>query len=517
MTAQLFVGGKVWTAGFAGPRQLEVLVRGDRIAEVSRPGEIDVDDAEIVDLSGAVLLPGFQDAHIHPGLGGRELRQCNLLDFDGRPQIEAAIEQYATDHPQLEWIIGGGWSLRAFAAEPPTRELLDRLVGGRRAVLQANSRHTVWASSAALRAAGIDETTPDPEGGRIERHPDGQLTGLLHEQAMTLLTPYLPADSMVGRSESLLTAQTELLRFGVTSMQDALVGTGLGFEDFHATYVALLQQNSLQVRVTTALWWDPFRGTEQISELRERRRLLETVAPRERVIADTVKIMVDGADVILMNRQQLFEATAALDQAGFTVHYHSYGEASTQNVLDAIEAARKANPASRTRHHIAHLMVILESDFARFGALNVSANIQGFWGNLPVYQSMLRPSQLSCDPHRREYAFSRLLAAGARLAAGSDWPVSTANPLDAIRVVTHQETGAKYSSPDELDRLDLPAMLEAYTAGSAYVNGRAETTGRIAPGFLADLVVLKEDFFYEHVDTRHFKVEQTWIDGRRLV
>lgn len=523
MQKTALIGGKVWTAGFVAPRRLDVMVEGEHFIDVARAGELDTEGAEVIDLAGRLLLPGFQDAHIHPIAGGNDLSQCNLLGLSTREDILQAIENYSSANPELEWVLGGGWLLRAFA-EPPTAKLLDGLVGNRKASLQAHSRHSIWASSAALAAAGIDRSTPDPTDGRIERDADGNPTGLLHEGAMSLLTPVMPQGSDESRADHMLAAQRELLRFGITSVQDALVGEGLGLADFHGAYMQLLEQDALDLRVTTALWWDAARGIEQIAELLERRRRLEQAAPKSRIIADTVKIMVDAADLILMPRDALIEATVALDSAGFTVHYHSYGESSTKNVLDAVEAARNANPASRARHHIAHLMVVEAGDFARFGTLGVTANIQGFWGNLPVLHSMLRPSQLSHDPHRREYAFARLLTAGARLAAGSDWPVSSANPLDAVKVTTQRATRGDEAAgePDELDRLDTATILEAYTAGSAYVNGRADTTGRIAAGYLADFVVLSDDIF---AATQHGggedhawpSVDQTWVGGQRLI
>ncbi len=516
MVRTVFVGGRVWTAGLCDSRPLEVLVTGNQITRVARAGELDRAGAEVVDLRGGLLIPGFQDAHIHPGIGGSDLLRCNLLGLDTADQIVSAISDYSQGHPELDWITGGGWLQRAFDPAP-TRELLDGLVGGRKAVLHAHSRHSAWASSAALAAAGIDEHTPDPPHGRIDRDDQGRPSGMLHEDAMLLLAPAIPAPTLRDRTHAILSAETQLLRLGITSIQDALVGTGLGLQDHHDAYVGLLGEGGLHLRVTTALWWDPTRGIDQIAELQERRRALETVAPESRIIADTVKMMIDGAGLVFMERDAILEAIVALDAVGFTVHSHSYGEASTRDVLDAVAEARKSNPGSPGRHHIAHLMVIDEDDFERFGALGVTANIQGFWGDRPVVHEMLQPSQLSHDPHQREYAFARLHTAGARLAAGSDWPVSSANPLDAIDVASSRVTRDEERRIDELDRLDVASVLAAYTAGSAFVNGRGNSTGRIARGFLADLAVLDRDILEPDADISGARVQQTWIDGKRVV
>ena len=175
-----------------------------------------------------------------------------------------------------------------------------------------------------------------------------------------------------------------------------------------------------------------------------------------------------------MDSGTIREATVALDAVGFTCHSHSYGELATTWILDAIAEARAVNDGGRGRHHIAHLMVISEEDFPRFAELDVTANIQAAWGSSAVIHDIMHLTTGSDDPQLREYAFGRLAAAGARLAAGSDWPVTTADPLAVIRLeVTRgrdrKPTGAD-GDPDELDRLDLPTLLTAYTAGSAYVN-----------------------------------------------
>lgn len=472
------------------------------------------ENAKEVDLNGSTLFPGFQDAHIHLGIGGSDLLQCNLLGLDSVERVAVAIANYSSKHTELEWVLGGGWDQHMFPTGP-TSQLLDSLVGGRKALFHAHSRHAAWASSAALEAAGIDKYTPDPENGVIERDVSGKPTGLLLENAIALFDSVIPESTHDMRGNSILAAQDHLLRLGVTSIQDALVGTGLGVPDHHAAYMQLLRTDALLLRVTAALWWDPALGTEQICNLIERRSLLESAGPEGKVIADTVKLMIDGTNLVFMDREAVFEAVRALDSSGFTVHFHSYGEASTMHILDAIESAQKLNLSSGRRHHIAHLMVVREEDFERFARLNVTANIQGLRSDGPVPHELIRPTQLSCDPHRREYAFARMQMAGTRLAAGSDWPVSSADPLDAAFVASSRLLRDGTAEIDSLDTLDLAAVFSAYTVGSAYVNGRAENTGRVARGFLADLAVLDGDPFSQGAGAREVKVVETWIGGTR--
>jgi predicted amidohydrolase YtcJ len=162
-------------------------------------------------------------------------------------------------------------------------------------------------------------------------------------------------------------------------------------------------------------------------------------------------------------------------------------------------------------------MVVAEPDLARFPELDVTANVQAAWGYSTVAHDIMQLTTCSGDPELREYPFGRLAAAGARLAAGSDWPVTTADPLEAIRLEVSRGRDRRPSGavgePDELDRLDLPTLLTAYTAGSAHVNGRAHSTGRIAAGFLADLAILDRDPFSSDESLQQATVDQTWIDG----
>lgn len=509
-----FVGGRVWTAGFAGSRPLDVMIENERIVAVNPAGGLDLWGAESVDVSGRLLVPGFQDAHIHLGTGGQDLLTCDLTGLTTPDEVYGAIAAYADANPDLPWIVGGGWDRSVFPYPAgPHRDALDRIVGGRPAAISPFDRHGLWVSTAALDAAGITDDSPDPHDGVFRRGEDGRLSGMLEEGAMALLRRAIPELSVPQREAAILRAQEHVLALGVTSVQDALVGTGLGMFDQYDAYRNLVAGGKLSLRLTTALWWDASRGLAQIPELVARREEL-TALGSDRVVADTVKIMVDGADVVFMDAPALREATIALDALGFTVHYHSYGDATTHSVLDAVEAAIAVNGPRHRRHHIAHLFFVAEEDFGRFARLGVTANIQGLWAGSAVPHDHLQGSTMTLDPQTREYPFGRLVAAGARLAGGSDWPVTSADPLLAVQAATGLLTESGERDPlQEHDRLDTAAMLGAYTSGSAFVNGRADRTGRIAVGYLADLAVLTRDVLAGADELKGAEVEQTWIGG----
>ncbi len=245
---------------------------------------------EVVDLRGKLLIPGFQDAHVHPVGGGVELGQCDLSGATTLEAYRERVRAYALRHPDIEWITGGGWAMEAFPGGLPTAHLLDELVPDRPVYLVNRDHHGAWVNSRALEYAGIDARTPDPADGRIERGPDGVPTGMLQEGAANLVGVLLPPLTRDELVTGLLRAQELLHSLGVTAWQDALLGSHANLTDPTPAYLATADDGRLTARVVGALWWDRARGTEQIENSSARR----TAGTRGRLRCTTVKIMQDG-------------------------------------------------------------------------------------------------------------------------------------------------------------------------------------------------------------------------------
>ncbi|SFT01196.1 amidohydrolase [Saccharopolyspora flava] len=520
-----FVGGPVATMDAARSFTDAVLVRGGRIAAL---GERAVRErigprTEVVPLGGRLLLPGFHDAHVHPVFGGLLRGRCDLSDAVSAADCLRLISEHLTAHPDSPWLLGGGWEMAQFPGGTPTRRALDSVTGDRPAYLVNRDHHGAWVNSVALRLAGIDRHTPDPPDGRIERDPAGRPDGTLHEGATRLMEHVLPVAGAREHLDALAEGQRHLHARGVTSWHDAIIGRYLGNEDLLSTYVTADERGLLTGKVRGALWWDRDRGPEQVPELVERREK----ARGERFRAEAVKIMQDGVcenataalrlpylggdgrGLSFVPPEALAEAVPALTAERFGLHFHAVGD---RAVRDALDAVRGSDPA--LRHQIAHAQVVHPGDLPRFRELGVAATIQPRWAARDAAMTELTTPRLGHTRTSWQYPFRSLRAAGAVLAAGSDWPVSEADPMLGVHVaVNRREPGSDDPlSPEEA--LELVDALVAWTAGAAWVNHVEDSTGTIEVGKAADLVLLDADpFALPATEIASCGVELTMVDG----
>jgi predicted amidohydrolase YtcJ len=509
-----------WTSGVA-VRAGVIVALGERAARAAIGPR-----TRVVELDGRLALPGFIDAHVHPVFGGAERLRCDLTGTRDADEAVARVAAYAEANPGVPWIVGGGWSMDQFPGGAPSRTLLDAVVPDRPVFLLNRDHHDAWANSAALRIAAVDRDTQDPIGGRIARDADGAPAGALHEEAANLVGRHAPRLSEDDYLNALLEGQRYLHSFGVTGWQDAIVGGYLGYDDILPAYLRAAREDRLTGHVTGALWWDRNRGPEQIADLVERRAAasgLDTAVPRGGggFKAATVKIMQDGicenltaamlgpyfdaagrptdnAGHSYLDAALLAQAITELDALGFQVHVHAIGDRGVREALDAFEAARAANGATGNRHHIAHIQVVHPQDVPRFRQLGITANMQALWAAEDSQMRALNEPVLGAERYAQQYPFGALRRDGAMLAAGSDWPVSTPDPLQAVHVAVNRTApDAPLGTPPFLSEqaLTLPDTLAAYTAGSARVCHADTFAGSLEIGKRADLVVLDRDVF----------------------
>jgi predicted amidohydrolase YtcJ len=517
-------GGAVFDGRRVLPGRCSVAVRDGRVLAVGPDADVRAAlrdgsaggataGAEVVDLAGRLVLPGFVDAHVHPVMAGVELLTCDLTGSADAAETLHRVRSHAASRPDLPWVTGGGWLKEHFPAGLPTAARLDTVVRDRPVMLRDNSHHAVWVNSVALRLAGL---------------PTGPACGVLHESEMDPVTALLPPSTPDQLLAGLLAAQRVLHSVGVTGWQDAILGDYAGHQDPTGAYLAAAGRGLLTGRVVGALWWP--RGVaasdlpDVVAELVGRRA--QVAAALGDVLADpsgpgasltarfratAVKVMQDGvvesrtagltapyvgggSGLSYVEPSLLGRVASALGRNGFQLHLHAIGDRAVRESLDALQVAL-ADPAAAPdlRHQIAHLQVVDPADVGRFATLGVTANLQALWACHDPAMDELNIPLLGRRRAGWQYPFGDLARSGARLAMGSDWPVSTPDPLAAIEVaVTRRFAGSDRPPLLPGQRLDLLTALAAYTSGSAWVN-HDDQAGRLGPGARADLVVLDRD------------------------
>ena len=506
-------GALVWTADPDRPFAEAVAIRdgvlvyvGDRsgVERLIGPG------TEVLELPGRMLLPGFHDTHSHPVSAGLELGECNLYDAETLADVERTIRDYVAANPDLPWIRGNGWALPIFPNANPTRQLLDRLIPDRPAFFYAADGHSAWVNSRALELAGVTRETPDPAGGRFERDAaSGEPTGTLREEAMGLVASHLPPYSPEQRLAAARRALSEANRFGITTITDADVN-----DVTLEAYADLSRRGELTARVTAAL------ASEVESSIGKEVERLKTVRESHqrlpRLQVNTVKLYADGviesrtaallapyldrpgdAGPLVYQPEDLAARVVALDREGFQVHFHAIGDRAIRVSFDAVAAADAANGGRDRRAVLSHIELFDPSDIRRFRELGAIASFQPLWAQADGYVTELTIPALGPARSRWLYPIASVLNSGAVVAGGSDWSVSSLNPLDAIEVALTRRGESEGPGPAwiEEERVELPAMLAAYTINAAFATYREHETGSLTVGKQADLVVIDRDLF----------------------
>jgi predicted amidohydrolase YtcJ len=521
------VGGKIRTpvhpSGFAEALavrdgQIQAVGTDDDIRQVTGPG------TRVVDLHGRIALPAFGDAHVHAVSGGLESLRCNLLGLRTRHDSLAAVAAYSSGLHPGTWVLGGGWTMTAFPGGLPTAADLDSVTGGRPAFLPNRDHHSAWVNTAALELAGVDAGTPDPPDGRIERDGAGRPTGALHDGAMRLVADHVPPASAADLRAGLLAAQAYLHSLGITRFQDACVGAAaeLGMPDVFDTYRQAAADGLLTCHVVGAQWWDRRRGPGQVDTLLARREQ----ASSGRFRATTVKLMLDGVcetftaamstpyldghghatdhqGRLFIEPEALNDATRRLAAERFQLHFHAIGDRAVSTALDALEALPAAQRQA-SRHHLAHLQFIAPQDLGRFKALDVVANFQPLWACSDVQMEQLTLPFVDPEYAAWQYQIGSLARRGTRIAFGSDWPISSADPLQEMHVAVNRVRSKRLGGRDDPERenpflpeqaITVDDAIGAFTAGVDWINHEENAVGRLQPGMRADIAVLDQDLY----------------------
>ena len=533
---RVFVNGGIYTVDDQRSWAEALAVRDGEIVFVGSnqaAGELVGENTEVIDLHGKMLLPGFHDGHAHILDGGGTLNECNLQNSNDPEQIRQLLIDCrdSRNYPKDGWVIGAQWQLSAFDAIGPNRQMLDEIFEGRPAAFTDSFGHNSWVSTRALELAGITVDTGNPSGGVIERDPEtGEATGTLRESAMALVAGVVPPKSAGQMLEGLKSGLAEVAKYGIT----AFIEPGMKEADI-SPYLEADRSGLLSARVVASL------SPKGISAEAFDDAIFELLAKRESfngtyLHTGSVKVFMDG--VIETRTSNMLEPYSddgsnfdnfysqaeanryyqKLDAMGIQIHTHAIGDGAVRAALNAYEYALEANGANDNRHQIVHLQLVDDADIPRFAELNVSANFQSVWAYPDQYYDFAIPI-VGKDRVDRFYPIKRIADSGGRIAAGSDWFVSSLNPLDAIEVAVRRqdpmESEGRIFNINE--RVTLATMIDAYTRNGAWVMRLEDKTGSLEVGKRADLIVLDRNLFEIPVEEiNEAQVLLTLMDGREV-
>jgi len=542
--------GRVHTLARPGRAQA-VAVAGGQVAQVGSNAAIDAlagPGTEVIELDGRMVMPGIHDGHMHPLYGGLALTQptLNYRQLNLRQLLDAIAKLLgasAAEEPD-GWLSVDLWDATAMDREP-TRHDLDGLATSRPIIVFSLDGHIALVNSRALGIAGIDASTADPPGGRIKRDRAGEPTGILLDAAIGLVSGKIPPLTTAQDAKALGAGFAEMARQGVTSYLEASAD-----ERVLAALAELHDQGPLTVRPSVAITVEPELAADPAAMLARLAELRSSFA-RPGIAIGTVKMFFDGViehptqTAALLRPYRVNRGTerdpnwvagksrgptyfrprvakaaiAALDAAGWQVHVHAIGDRAVRSALDAFEHARGVNGDSDRRHTITHLELVHPKDFKRFRKLGVLASMQLHWAERDSYTVERLKPYLGTRRWRHTYPAGSLSRAGAKLCGGSDWPVDPLLPFRQIEIAVNRTADEVYAGdPEPLfadQGLRLRSSIAMHTANSAFQLHQERLSGRIAPGYAADLVVLDRDLLeVELTRVSRAKVELTTLAGR---
>ncbi|UWZ82758.1 amidohydrolase [Occallatibacter riparius] len=529
----ILVHGKVWTENPAEPTAQAVALDGNRIIAVGTDDEIRKlagAGTRVIDLNGRLLLPGFNDAHVHLFGGGESLTTVQTRDAKSQAEFKQRIADFAKTLPAGTWIRDGVWDHQNWTPVAlPNHQLIDGVTGDHPVFLWRIDGHMVLVNALALKLAGIDRNTKNPPGGEIERDRDGNPTGILKDAAAAMVVRIMPPLSAEEQDRAMEAAMREAAAHGVTSVQNmADTPEDEDQPNQFREFQKLERSGKLTLRIYEAM------------NIRDWKALADSgvVAPfgNASLRIGNLKSFADGAlgsetawmdepftnqpgysgisSADLLDPDKYYGELRQADKAGLQIAIHAIGDRANRTILDLYERLEKENGPADRRLRIEHAQHLHPADYARFAQLGVIASMQPYHA---IDDGRWAVTELGPERIKSSYAWKSLLDAGATLAFGSDWPVAPLDPVMGIYAATTRRTldGNNPNGWVPEQRITVAQAVHAYTMGSAFAEHQEKVKGSIEPGKLADLVVLSEDIFTIPPEAiEKTKVDMTIFDGR---
>jgi predicted amidohydrolase YtcJ len=496
--------GGVWGSAFkqpsTDPRDQALAISGGQILAIGTNADVEKlkgPKTKVIDLGGHFVMPGFNDAHTHLASGGFEKLNVDLVGSKSLEEMKQHIAARVKTAAPGEWIKGEGWDHTLWAEQKtPTRQDIDSVTGDHPAILTRVDGHIAVANTAALKAAGITAQTPAPQGGKIDHDEKGEPTGILRETAMGLVQSKVPPPSPAQRRKALELALEDAARSGITSAQDFS-----DWQDF-LVYEQLEKEGKLTLRIAE---WLPFDlPVEKLKQMRAHHSasdpMLHTTMLKgfmdgslgSRTAAMLAPYSDDpqNSGIPRYDQEKLNRMAVERAKAGFQLGFHAIGDRGTRMALEAFAVAEKASPKRNFRFRIEHAQVVAPEDFKKFKDLGVIASMQP---NHLLTDMNWAEAHIGPERAKHSYAWKEFLDDGVALAFGTDYPVEPITPFRGIycAVTRKNEAGTKEYFPEQ--KLTMQQAIAAYTTGSAYAEFEEQKKGVLAPGMLADFVVLDRD------------------------
>ena len=521
----------IWTVDDSHPKAEAVAVLRDRIIAVGSNAEIDVlkgTDTQIIDAGGKLLLPGFNDAHVHFVNGARTLEEVQLNDATSSDEFVRRVKEQVAKTPKREWILGGDWDETKWTpSQLPTKEMIDAITPNNPVFIDRYDGHMALANSIALHMAGVTAQTPDPPGGVIVRDKQGNPTGALKDAARELMVKVIPPLAHDERLDIIRHGMTYAASVGVTSIQDMNDERSNSFADL-AAYNELQQRGELTLRVYVAAAITDWQKEAQLGirhafgnsfvRLGALKGFADgSLGSRTAYFFDAYSDEPSNSGILGKQMHPLSamqERITGADAAGMQVCIHAIGDKAISTVLDMYSQAFQGHNGSDRRFRIEHAQHIAAKDFDRFAQLGVIASVQPYQA---IDDGRWAETRIGHDRASRTYAFRTLLDHKVHLAFGTDWDVAPLNPLLTVyAAVTRVTLDGKMPNgwfPEQ--KLTVPEAVRAYTMGSAYAEFQDKEKGSITPGKLADFVLLSDDIFsIDPAKIRDVKVLKTIVGGK---
>ena len=518
---------KIWTVDKSTPTAEAVAVLGDRIVAVGSSSDVDAwrgPHTRVIDAAGRLLLPGFNDAHVHFVSGGQQLTNVQLNDAATPQEFARRIGERAKITPKGEWILGGNWDETKWNPEQiPTKELIDPLTPDTPVFVSRYDGHMGLANSVALRLAGITAQTPDPPGGTIVRDAQGNPTGALKDAATDYIDKVIPPLTHDQRLKIVKRALAYAASLGVTSVQHM----NPDYEDI-AVYSELARRGELTTRIYAAplitqvddqaklgighAFGGPYLRIGAVKAYADGSLGSGTAYFYEPFLnqGNNRGLLSDEMHPVSLMRDRYMKA----DAAGLQICTHAIGDEGISIILDLYSDVIKTHGEADRRFRIEHAQHMAAKDFERFAQLHVIASVQPYHA---IDDGRFAEAHIGHDRASRTYAFRTFLDHGVRLAFGTDWEVAPLNPLLTVYAAVTRATldGKNPGGWFPEQKLSVAEAVEAYTIGSAYAEFQDKEKGSITPGKLADMVLLSDDLFSIVPEKiRDVRVLQTIVGGK---